>query len=140
MRRAKEDIPPKGPPKRMRQLNGASQMTDKTADTYAIIEESGGQRKVTENENIIIDLYQSGESKAGDTITIDKVLVVGSVGGDATLGEPYVKGATVTLEITEPMFKGDKLFIHKFRTKSTYQRKTGHRQRYTRAKVTSIKA
>jgi large subunit ribosomal protein L21 len=136
MRRAKEDIPPKGPPKRMRQLNGASTM----ADTYAIIEESGGQRKVTENENIIIDLYQSGESKAGDTITIDKVLVVGSVGGDATLGEPYVKGATVTLEITEPMFKGDKLFIHKFRTKSTYQRKTGHRQRYTRAKVASIKA
>jgi large subunit ribosomal protein L21 len=120
----------------MRQLNGASTM----ADTYAIIEESGGQRKVTENENIIIDLYQSGESKAGDTITIDKVLVVGSVGGDATLGEPYVKGATVTLEITEPMFKGDKLFIHKFRTKSTYQRKTGHRQRYTRAKVASIKA
>jgi large subunit ribosomal protein L21 len=136
MRRAKEDIPPKGPPKRMRQLNGAPTM----ADTYAIIEESGGQRKVTENENIIIDLYQSGESKAGDTITIDKVLVVGSVGGDATLGEPYVKGATVTLEITEPMFKGDKLFIHKFRTKSTYQRKTGHRQRYTRAKVASIKA
>ena len=135
MRRAKEDIPPKGPPKRMRQLNGAPTM----ADTYAIIEESGGQRKVTENENIIIDLYQSGESKAGDTITIDKVLVVGSVGGDATLGEPYVKGATVTLEITEPMFKGDKLFIHKFRTKSTYQKKTGHRQRFTKVKVSGIK-
>ncbi len=109
------------------------------ADTYAIIEESGGQRKVTENENIIIDLYKGGESKPGDTITIDKVLVVGSIGGDATLGTPFVKGATVTLEITEPMIKGDKLFIHKFRTKSTYQRKTGHRQRYTRAKVTAIK-
>ncbi len=110
------------------------------ADTYAIIEESGGQRKVIENDTMWIDLYQSGEAKVGDTITIDKVLVVGSVGGDATLGAPFIKGATVTLEITTPMHKGDKIFIHKFRTKSTYQRKTGHRQRYTGVKVTSIKA
>ena len=55
------------------------------ADTYAIIEESGGQRKVTEGESIYIDLYNSGESKVGDTIEIDKVLVVGSAGGDAKL-------------------------------------------------------
>ena len=109
------------------------------ADTYAIIEESGGQRKVTEGESIYIDLYNSGESKVGDTIEIDKVLVVGSAGGDAKLGAPYVKGAKVTLEITEPVKKGDKLYIHKFRTKSTYQRKTGHRQRYTQVKVAGIK-
>ena len=109
------------------------------ADTYAIIEESGGQRKVTDGEVIYIDLYNSGESKAGDKIDIDKVLVVGAAGGDAKLGEPYVKGAKVTLEVTEPMVKGDKLFIHKFRTKSTYQKKTGHRQRFTKVKVSGIK-
>ena len=109
------------------------------ADTYAIIEESGGQRKVTDGEVIYIDLYNSGESKAGDKIDIDKVLVVGSAGGDAKLGAPYVKGASVTLEVTEPMVKGDKLFIHKFRTKSTYQKKTGHRQRFTKVKVSAIK-
>ncbi|MEQ9206788.1 MAG: 50S ribosomal protein L21 [Phycisphaerales bacterium] len=109
------------------------------ADTYAIIEESGGQRKVTDGETIYIDLYNGGESKAGDKIEIDKVLVVGETGGDAKLGAPYVDGAKVTLEITEPVKKGDKLYIHKFRTKSTYQRKTGHRQRYTIAKVTGIK-
>lgn len=109
------------------------------AETYAIIEESGGQRKVTEGESIYIDLYNNGESKAGDTINIDKVLVVGTAGGDAKLGAPYVDGASVTLEITEPVKKGDKLYIHKFRTKSTYQRKTGHRQRYTIATVKGIK-
>lgn len=108
------------------------------ADNYAIIEESGGQRKVTADENILIDLVNGGESKAGDTITIDKVLVVGAAGGDAKIGAPYVAGASVTLEITEPVVKGDKLYIHKFRTKNTYQRKTGHRQRYTAAKVTGI--
>jgi len=119
----------------MRQLIGATKM----ADNYAIIEESGGQRKVAQDEQILIDLYNAGDSKAGDSITIDKVLVVGSVGGDAKLGAPYVKGASVTLEIVEPVLKGDKLYIYKFRPKSTYQRKTGHRQRYTVAKVSSIK-
>lgn len=121
-----------------RQLNGAPPMAN-NADTYAIIEESGGQRKVTEGQSIYIDLYNGGESKAGDKIVIDKVLVLGSEGGDAKLGAPYIKGAKVTLEITEPMKKGDKLFIHKFRTKSTYQKKTGHRQRYTIATVAGIK-
>jgi large subunit ribosomal protein L21 len=111
-------------------------MADNT--TYAIIEESGGQRKVTQGESIYIDLYEGGEAKAGDTITVDKVLVVGSVGGDAKIGTPYVGGASVTLEITEPVVKGDKVYIHKFRTKNTYQRKTGHRQRYTLVNVNSI--
>jgi len=113
-------------------------MADNKSDNYAIIEESGGQRKVTEGESIYIDLYNGGESKAGDKIEIDKVLVLGTVGGDAKLGAPYIAGASVTLEITEPVKKGDKLFIHKFRTKSTYQKKTGHRQRFTIAKVAGI--
>ncbi len=111
-------------------------MADDT--TYAIIEESGGQRKVTQGESIYIDLYEGGEAKQGDTITIDKVLVVGAAGGDAKIGTPYVDGASVTLEISEPVVKGDKVYIHKFRTKSTYQRKTGHRQRYTKVNVSSI--
>lgn len=109
------------------------------ADNYAIIEESGGQRRVNENDQILIDLYQGGEGKQGDTITIDKVLVAGAVGGDAKIGTPYINGASVTLEITEPMVKGDKIYIYKFRPKNTYQRKTGHRQRFTACKVTGIK-
>lgn len=116
----------------------AEKKSDKNTGAYAIIEESGGQRKVVAGDEILIDLYNNGESKAGDTITIDKVLVSGTVGGDATIGLPYIAGASVTLEITEPVVKGDKLYIHKFRTKNTYQRKTGHRQRYTGAKVTAI--
>jgi len=64
--------------------------------------------------------------------------VVGPAGGDAKLGTPYVSGASVTLEIVEPMVKGDKLYIYKFKAKKGYKRKTGHRQRYTAAKVASI--
>lgn len=107
---------------------------------YAIIEESGGQRKVQQGDEILIDLVNAGEAAVGSTITVDSVLVVGEAGGSAKIGTPYVKGASVTLEITEPVVMGDKLVIRKFRSKNTYERKTGHRQRYTGATVKSINA
>lgn len=106
--------------------------------TYAIIEESGGQRKVTQDEEILIDLYKGGEAGQGDAITFDKVLVIGGVGGSAKVGTPYVGGATVTGEIVEPVVKGEKLDIHKYRAKKGYRRKTGHRQRYTLVRVTGL--
>ncbi len=105
---------------------------------YAIIEESGGQRKVTKDETIWVDLINSGESKPGEKITFDKVLVVGDVGGSAKLGMPYGAGASVSGEVVEPMVQGDKLYIFKFRAKKGHSRKTGHRQRYTSIKITSI--
>jgi len=105
---------------------------------YAIIEESGGQRKVMDGEEILIDLYKGGEAGQGDSITFDKVLVIGAADGSAKVGTPYVGGATVTAEIVEPMVKGEKLDIHKIRPKKGYRRKTGHRQRYTKVKVTGL--
>ena len=106
---------------------------------YAIIEESGGQRKVTQDETILIDLHDGGEAATGDAITFDKVLVVGDAGGSAKLGTPYVSGAQVTGEVVDPTVMGDKVHIYKFKPKKGYRRKTGHRQRYTAVKITSIK-
>ena len=85
---------------------------------YAIIEESGGQRKVNEGDEILIDLYQGGEADKGGSIEFGKVLLVGdeSDAGKASIGKPY-----------------------KFKAKKGYKRKTGHRQRYTAVKITSIK-
>ena len=105
---------------------------------YAIIEESGGQRKVTQGEEVLIDLYKAGEASEGETVTFDKVLVIGEPGGSAKVGTPYVGGATVTGEVVEPMVKGEKLDIHKYRSKKGYRRKTGHRQRYTLVRVTGL--
>jgi large subunit ribosomal protein L21 len=106
---------------------------------YAIIEESGGQRKVTEGEEILIDLYNGGEAASGEAITFDRVLVVGPEGGKAKFGKPYVKGASVSAEVVEPTVMGEKLRIYKFKPKTGYRRKTGHRQRYTRVRITGIK-
>lgn len=105
---------------------------------YAIIEESGGQRKVSEGETILIDLLDEGNTAVGKAITFDKVLVVGETGGAAKIGQPYVAGAKVTAEVVEPMVKGEKLRIVKFKRRQGYTRQTGHRQRYTKVKVTGI--
>jgi large subunit ribosomal protein L21 len=106
---------------------------------YAIIEESGSQRKVTEGETILIDLLDEGKVEAGKKVTFDKVLVVGEVGGSAKLGQPYVSGASVSAEVLQPVVLGEKLHVQHFQAKKTWQKKTGHRQRYTQVKVTSIK-
>lgn len=105
---------------------------------YAIIEESGGQRRVAEGEQVLIDLHEGGESKPGTALTFDRVLVVGEEGGSARIGRPYVEGAKVTGEIVDPVVKGDKIHIYKIRPKKGYRRKTGHRQQYTGVKITSI--
>ncbi len=107
---------------------------------YAIIEESGSQRKVIQGEEFFVDLLSDGQAQAGKSVTFDRVLVVGAEGGNAKFGVPYVTGATVTAEILEPVVLGDKLYIQKFQAKKTWRKKTGHRQRYTKLKVTAIKA
>ena len=105
---------------------------------YAIIEESGGQRKVAEGDELLIDLHDGGNAEAGSTIAFEHVLLIGGEDADAKIGQPYLSGAKVEAEIIDPDFKGEKLHIYKFKPKKGYKRKTGHRQRYTRVKVTSI--
>jgi len=105
---------------------------------YAIIEESGGQRKIGSGDEFLIDLVGSGETQPGHKITFDKVLIVGEIGGAAKVGAPYVAGASVAVEVVEPLVLGDKIDVWKFREKKAWQRKSGHRQKYTKVKVTAI--
>ncbi len=107
---------------------------------YAVIEESGGQRTVRDGEVIMIDLIEGGAAANGKTITFDKVLLIsGRDGAAASIGQPYVKGASVTAEVVAPVVMGDKVDIWKFRAKKNSRRHTGHRQRYTQVKITGIK-
>ena len=54
------------------------------------------------------------------------------------IGQPYVAGASVKGEVVEGVVKGEKVFIQKFGPKKAWKKKTGHRQRYTKVKVTAI--
>ena len=100
---------------------------------YAIIQDSGRQFKVEEGQELDIDLR---EVSTGDTITFERVLAV--LGGEAaTIGQPLVAGASVQAEVVGPI-SGPKLVIQKFRRRKNFRRKTGHRQLYTRVKITKI--
>ena len=96
----------------------------------AIIETGGKQYTVTEGTEIFVEKLDGNEK---DKVTFDKVLVL----GDA-IGHPYVSGAKVTGEIVK-QGKQRKIRIFKYRQKTNYHRTQGHRQPYTKVKITSIK-
>ena len=100
---------------------------------YAIIADGGRQYKVTEGQELEID-YR--DIPSGDELTFDQVL---AVSGDAglTLGKPKVDGASVTAEVLGPA-KGEKIYIQKLRRRKTYRRRTGHRQLYTKVRISKI--
>jgi large subunit ribosomal protein L21 len=107
---------------------------------YAIITEGGGQRKVAQGDTFLTDLIDGGSAQVGKQITFDKVnLISGADGSSAKIGQPYVAGASVSAEIVEAVVMGPKLFVQYFQAKKGSRRRVGHRQRFTKVKVTSIK-
>ena len=104
---------------------------------YAIIEDSGTQIKVSEGDEIKIDLRDVADDAS--SITFDRVLMVGN-GDDARIGSPYVDGSSVTAEILDREWKDKKIDVIKFKRRKGYRRKQGHRQRYMKVRVTSISA
>ncbi len=102
---------------------------------YAIVETGGKQYRVTEGQTLDVELLGVPE---GDTVELDKVLLVGQDSG-ITVGTPYVDGAKVVADVAGEV-KGEKLIIFKYKRKVRYRRKTGHRQHFTRIQITSIQA
>lgn len=101
---------------------------------YAIFTDGGRQYKVEQGQVLDIDFRETAES--GDTIEFDRVLAVGTEDG-LKLGTPTVGGATVKATVVG-LEKGDKVFIQKFRRRKTYDKRTGHRQMYTRVTIDAI--
>ena len=69
-------------------------------------------------------------------MTLDEVLAL-SQDGALTLGEPTVSGARVTTEVVG-QGRGKKIIVFKYKAKTRYRRKNGHRQSYTELRVTGI--
>ncbi|MBT8484399.1 MAG: 50S ribosomal protein L21 [Phycisphaerae bacterium] len=103
----------------------------------AIIEDSGTQIRVSPGDILDIDRRDLGDAK---TITFDRVLLIGDVGADtpATIGTPYVDGASVTAEVLDEV-KGEKIDVIKFKRRKGYRRKQGHRQPYLRIRIKDVK-
>jgi large subunit ribosomal protein L21 len=112
-----------------------SRLSFSTQDSpmYAIISEGGRQFKVEEGQELDID-YR--DLPAGEQVKFDRVLAYRD---DELLrvGQPILEGASVTGEVLA-MVQGPKLVIQKSRRRKTYRRKTGHRQLYTRVRISKI--
>lgn len=103
---------------------------------YAIIEDSGTQIKVQKGDVLEVDHRPAEE---GSKLVFDRVLLAGQGDGDVKIGQPYLKGAKVTAKVLGPKL-GKKFDVIKFRKRTNYRRKMGHRQPYLAIEITNIKA
>ena len=99
---------------------------------YAIIETGGKQVKAVVGEAIYVEKLEAEE---GSSFTFDKVLLVADE--KVHVGNPYVKGATVTAKV-EKQGKGKKIVVFHYRSKKNERKKQGHRQLYTKLVVESV--
>ncbi|MBO5573920.1 MAG: 50S ribosomal protein L21 [Clostridium sp.] len=102
---------------------------------YAIIATGGKQYKVAEGD--VIRVEKLGVD-AGESVTFDQVLVV-SNDEDLKIGTPVVDGASVTATVVKEG-KAKKVVVYKYKPKSGYHKKNGHRQLFTEVKIEKINA
>jgi large subunit ribosomal protein L21 len=99
---------------------------------YAIVKTGGKQYKVAEGDVIEVEKLAGA---AGDLVTLSAVLLVD--GADLVTDSSKLAKIAVTGKVVEHT-KGPKIRIHKFKSKTGYHKRQGHRQPLTRVKVTGI--
>ena len=100
---------------------------------YAMFQVSGFQFRAEEGATIRIPLQKAD---IGEKLTLEQVMLVKN-NDDALIGTPFVDGAKVEAEVVGQT-KGDKVKIYKYKRRTKYRRRQGHRQDYTDIKVNKI--
>ena len=101
---------------------------------YAIVRAGGRQEKVAVGDVLQIDKV---DGEPGSSLTLPALLVVD--GETVTSDAKALAGVTVTAEVVGAI-KGPKITILKYKNKTGYRKRQGHRQKYTEVKVTGIAA
>lgn len=99
----------------------------------AVVKISGKQYVVSENESLLVDLLPEGTKE----LTLDALLVID--GDKTTVGTPTVKGVVVKAKVIENEVKGDKIRVIRYKSKKRVHKEIGHRQKYTKIQIASIK-
>lgn len=102
---------------------------------YVIVEAKGQQFKVGQGDTIKTEKITA---EVGDTVTLDRVLFLARDDGQVVIGDPVVKGAHALATVVEHG-RRKKIIVFRFKAKSNYRRKTGHRQDYTKLLIQEIK-
>lgn len=103
---------------------------------FAVIQTGGKQYKVATGEMLTIEKLP-GEFKKGDKVIFDQVLLVNNE-SKTLVGTPVVPGATVEATLEEEG-RGKKVIVIRYRQKSRYFKKNGHRQPFMKVKISAIK-
>lgn len=101
---------------------------------YAVIATGGKQYRVEKDQVLFIDKQ---ELEPGASIEFDQVLMIGE-GDSVNIGAPYVKGGKVTASVEEHG-RDKKVNILKFKRRKHHMKRQGHRQWYTKVKITEVK-
>lgn len=102
---------------------------------YAIIQTGGKQQKVAEGDVVTVEKLEAAE---GDVVTFDQVLTVVK-DSEVVVGKPVVDGAKVTAKV-EVQGKDKKILVFKYKAKSNYRKRQGHRQPFTKVVIEKIEA
>ena len=101
---------------------------------YAIVNTGGKQYRVQPGDTVRVE-YLPGDQ--GDLIELEDVRLFADDDGEVMIGAPTVNGAKVTAEVVQ-QGRGKKVIVFKYKAKTRYRRKNGHRQNFTELRVTDI--
>lgn len=100
---------------------------------YAVVETGGKQYKVEVGQTVDVEVLPA---EVGATVELGRVLMVSTDDG-LQVGNPIVEGAKVTADVVHHG-RGKKIIVFRYKSKTRYRKKTGHRQNYTRVAVKDI--
>lgn len=99
----------------------------------AVVKIAGKQYIVSEKETLMVDLLPEGTKE----LELDALMVID--GDKSKVGAPLVKGVKVKANVLEGKVAGKKLRVIRYKAKKRVHKEIGHRQKYTKIEVTSIK-
>ncbi|HYD93591.1 MAG TPA: 50S ribosomal protein L21 [Candidatus Paceibacterota bacterium] len=102
----------------------------------AVIKSGGKQYVVSKGDTITIEKLP-GDLKKGDTVTFDEVLMTDD-GSTVNIGTPAIKGASVTGTVAS-VGRAKKIDVVRYKAKSRYLKRRGHRQPFVKVKIDGIK-
>ena len=101
---------------------------------YAVFASGGKQHRVEVGNLIDIEKL---DNAVGETVTFPSVLMIAGEDGHLQTGSPYLENISVTGEVVQ-QGRAKKIVVFKSKRRKGYKRKLGHRQSYTRVKITGI--
>lgn len=101
---------------------------------YAVIETGGKQYRVAPGQEVLVEKLPA---EPGDEWELSRCLMVVGDEGDTRVGSPYVDGAKAVATVVSQE-RGEKILVFKYKPKSNYRRRQGHRQYLTRLRIDRI--